>query len=104
ALTWIHRSKNKRARSSADLLCRVLRHSAQFRFASRTIIVCVANDSLALGQRPAERLIQDLLKRIEQLATLVQKEAAVRALDRHQTPRIRVANCRPEVKACTQQH
>src|SRR5437867_10669379 len=104
AFTWIHWSENERARSSAHLLCRVFRHCAQLRFSSRAIIVCVTNYSLALGQRPSERLIQNLLERIEQLAALIQKDAAIGALDRNQATEIRVEDCRPKVEARPQQN
>jgi len=76
-LVAIHRPKDKRRTRGSNLTRGVVSHSPQLSFAGRTIIVSVADDPLAFWQTTPHGLVENLLKCVEQLATLIQQQAIV---------------------------
>ena len=49
-----------------------MRHRAKLGLARCAIIVCVAHDALTLWQVASDRLVEDLLQSVKELAALVQ--------------------------------
>ncbi|HEY8204432.1 MAG TPA: hypothetical protein VIF81_06880 [Pyrinomonadaceae bacterium] len=80
-LVAIHRPKDKRRTRGPNLARGVVGHCPQLSLAGRTIIVSVADDPLALWQTTADGLVENLLKGIEQLTTLIQQQAIVCTVD-----------------------
>src|SRR6266568_289430 len=60
-------------------------HSAKFSLARGAIVPRVTNNSLTFWEVAANRLVQNLLQRVEQLASLAEKQFTVSTLDGHQT-------------------
>src|SRR6185436_10990650 len=97
-LVSLHRTENKSRRSGANLPGSMLGHGAQLSFARGPIVIRIADNALAFWQVSPKRLIQNLLQRVEQFATLIQQQGIIRAIDGKQATLGRLSSRRVQIK------
>src|SRR4051812_37598946 len=77
ALVGVHWSKGEGHACGANTFGGMTSHRAQFGFTGGAKIFDIANDAFAPGQLSSEGLIEQVLKRFEQLAAFVEQQRSI---------------------------
>src|SRR5204863_6953792 len=99
-LVGAHRLKCKSHSRLPHAIRRKIRHSLQFGFASGAEAVHVTNQSCAASQTSAENLIEQVLQRFEQFASLCLKQLRVLTFDIQHFAGNALLHTDPQLQTC----